>query len=117
MKINVLKGYVFAQDCPSRKILTDLTSRWSVLILIALRQHTLRFSELKKLIGGVSEKMLAQTLKVLEADGFILRRDYGEVPPKVDYQLTALGRAAADRVFELTTWIENSLPEILAQKK
>lgn len=69
-----MKGLVFAANCPSRKILLTLTSRWSVLILVALRDQRLRFNELKKLIDGISEKMLAQTLKLLEQDGFIFRQ-------------------------------------------
>lgn len=110
------RGYVFSVDCPSRKILLNLTSRWSVLILVALRRDRLRFSELKRMIEGVSEKMLAQTLKVLEQDGFIKRHDYAEVPPRVDYQLTQFGQEASQRMFELTDWLEASMPEILEQQ-
>ncbi|VAX44583.1 winged helix-turn-helix transcriptional regulator [Acinetobacter calcoaceticus] len=108
-----MKGYVFAADCPSRKILLTLTSRWSVLILVALRDQRLRFNELKKIIDGISEKMLAQTLKTLEHDGFIVRQDYEEIPPRVDYQLTDFGREASERLFDLTTWLENNLSKLL----
>ncbi|ENX44691.1 MULTISPECIES: winged helix-turn-helix transcriptional regulator [Acinetobacter] len=108
-----MKGYVFAADCPSRKILLTLTSRWSVLILVALRDQRLRFNELKKIIDGISEKMLAQTLKTLEHDGFIVRQDYAEIPPRVDYQLTDFGREASERLFDLTTWLENNLSKLL----
>lgn len=108
-----MQGYVFSADCPSRKILLNLTSRWSVLILVALRDQRLRFNELKKLIDGISEKMLAQTLKTLENDGFIVRQDYAEIPPRVDYQLTDFGREASERLFDLTTWLENNLSELL----
>ncbi len=108
-----MKGYIFSADCPSRKILLTLTSRWSVLILVALKDQRLRFNELKKIIDGISEKMLAQTLKMLEQDGFILRQDYAEIPPRVDYQLTEFGREAAERLFDLTTWLENNLSKLL----
>lgn len=109
----MMKGYVFSENCPSRKILMNLTNRWSVLILVALRNKRLRFNELKKKIDGISEKMLAQTLKILEQDGFITRHDYAEIPPRVDYQLTHFGLELSERFFELTTWIEDKLPEIL----
>lgn len=95
------------------KILLTLTSRWSVLILVALRDQRLRFNELKKIIDGISEKMLAQTLKTLEHDGFIVRQDYAEIPPRVDYQLTDFGREASERLFDLTTWLENNLSKLL----
>lgn len=111
-----MKGQVFAADCPSRRILISLTNRWSVLILVALRQHRLRFSELKKIIDGISEKMLAQTLKLLEKEGFISRKDYAEIPPRVDYQLTDFGWEVSERFFDLTNWIENKLPELLDEQ-
>ncbi len=111
-----MKGQVFAADCPSRKILLTLTSRWSVLILVALRDQRLRFNELKKIIDGISEKMLAQTLKSLEQDGFIYRQDYAEVPPRVDYQLTDFGREASERLFDLTNWLENNISRLLEKQ-
>lgn len=76
-----------------------------------------RFSEIRKKIEGVSEKMLAQTLKTLERDGFILRTVYPEVPPRVEYQLTFLGAQAAEKLNYLLDWIERNLPEILANKQ
>jgi DNA-binding HxlR family transcriptional regulator len=84
------RGQLFAADCPSRGVLDHVTSRWGVLALVALRDGTLRFSELRRRIGGVSEKMLAQTLQALEEDGFVLRTAHPEVPPRVDYRLTPL---------------------------
>src|SRR6186997_2589744 len=87
---------VFAAECPSRRVLDHLTSRWGVLVLIALADEMHRFSALRRKVGGVSEKMLAQTLSTLEADGFVSRTAYPEVPPRVEYRLTALGREAAE---------------------
>lgn len=112
-RYTMMKGQVFAANCPSRKILINLTSRWSVLILVALRNKRLRFSELRKTIDGVSEKMLAQTLKTLEQDNFIRRKDYAEIPPRVDYELTAFGQEVSERFFNLITWLENKLPDLL----
>src|SRR5690349_14163507 len=93
-----MRGDLSAPACPSRGVLDHVTSRWGVLALVALLDGTHRFSELRRKVGGVSEKMLAQTLRTLEADGFVLREMYPEIPPRVEYSLTALGREVADRV-------------------
>ena len=112
-----LLGQVLSTECPSREILAHLTSKWSVLVLRCLSDGVHRFSELKQRIEGVSEKMLSQTLKTLEHDGFILRTVYPVVPPKVEYQLTILGSQAAEKTMYLIGWIEKSLPEILESKE
>lgn len=112
-----LLGQVLSTECPSREILEHLTSKWSVLVLRCLSDGVHRFSELKQRIEGVSEKMLSQTLKTLEHDGFILRTVYPVVPPKVEYQLTILGSQAAEKTMYLIEWIEKSLPEILESKE
>ena len=111
-----LLGQVLSTACPSREILEHLSSKWSLLVLHCLSEGVHRFSELKVKIEGISEKMLSQTLKTLEHDGFILRTVYPIVPPKVEYQLTILGSQAATKVNELISWIERNLPEILANK-
>jgi len=87
-----------------------------VLVLVALRGGTHRFSDLRRLIGGVSEKMLAQTLQWLEADGFVLRIAYPVVPPHVEYSLTPLGTEVASQVAGLADWIEVNLPRILGAR-
>ena len=92
--------------CPSRLVLEHVTSRWGVLILAALLERSYRFSELRREIGGVSEKMLAQTLQTLERDGFVHRDAKPVIPPRVDYSLTALGEEAARQVWELARWTE-----------
>lgn len=106
------RGDVYAPLCPSRVVLDHLTSRWGVLVLVALLDGTQRFRELSRRIGGVSEKMLSQTLKTLEGDGFVLRVAYPEVPPRVEYSLTLLGREAAEHVRGLVDWIEANLPRV-----
>lgn len=111
-----LLGQVLSTACPSREILEHLSSKWSLLVLHCLSEGVHRFSELKVKIEGISEKMLSQTLKTLEQDGFILRTVYPIVPPKVEYQLTILGSQAAEKVNELIFWIERNLSEILEQK-
>ena len=108
-----VRGNLFAEACPSREVLKHVTSRWGVLVLLVLANGTQRFSGLRRKIGGVSEKMLAQTLQWLEADGFVLRVSYPVVPPHVEYSLTPLGYEVALRVRDLADWIEVKLPEIL----
>ena len=108
----VRRGDLMAAACPSREVLKHITSRWGVLVLIALEEKTCRFSALKRAIGGVSERMLAQTLRWLEADGLVLRTSYDVVPPHVEYSLTLLGVEAAERVRLLADWIETNLPAI-----
>jgi DNA-binding HxlR family transcriptional regulator len=104
--LEMRRGNLYAADCPTRLILNNMMSRWGTLVLVLLLERTHRFSELARSIGGVSEKMLAQTLKALEADGFVLRTVHPTVPPRVEYSLTALGREGAERVRVLTRWIE-----------
>lgn len=106
------RGDLMAAACPSREVLNHVTSRWGVLVLIALEDGTLRFSQLRRAIGGVSERMLAQTLKWLEQDGLVDRRALDVVPPHVEYSLTPLGREAAEKVRALADWIEVSMPQI-----
>lgn len=106
-------GEILARDCPSREILNHVCSRWGVLVLVVLLDGTHRFSELRRKIGGVSEKMLSQTLQSLEQDGFIDRKALPVVPPHVEYSLTPLGEEVAMQVNGLTTWIEQNLPRIM----
>jgi len=110
-------GNVLAADCPSRSILQHLTNRWGTLVMVALATGPHRFAELRRKVGGVSERMLSQTLKDLEGDGFVLRTAHQVVPPHVDYELTALGQQAAAHVVALAGWIEAALPEILAGQR
>ena len=109
-------GNLFAEQCPSRDVLKHVTSRWGVLILVALQGGTHRFSDLRRKMGGVSEKMLAQTLQWLEADGFVNRKSYPVVPPHVEYSLTPLGCEVAEKVAGLADWIEGNLPRVLASR-
>jgi DNA-binding HxlR family transcriptional regulator len=98
--------------CPSRIVLEHVTSRWGVLILAALLERSYRFSELRRAVGGVSEKMLAQTLQTLERDGFVHRDAKPVIPPRVDYSLTALGKEAADQVWALARWTERRVEDV-----
>jgi DNA-binding HxlR family transcriptional regulator len=111
------RGKLFAAECPSRAVLQHVTSRWGVLVLVALLAGTHRFSDLRRKIGGVSEKMLAQTLQWLEGDGFVLRTQYPVVPPHVEYSLTPMGVEVARQVEGLADWIEGNLGRILSGRR
>ncbi|WP_265942754.1 winged helix-turn-helix transcriptional regulator [Dechloromonas sp. A34] len=111
------RGQLFAEKCPSREVLKHVTSRWGVLLLVALLSGTQRFSDLRRKVNGISEKMLAQTLQWLEGDGFVERISYPVVPPHVEYRLTPLGEEIGQKVEALADWIEVKLPEILAAQR
>jgi DNA-binding HxlR family transcriptional regulator len=111
------RGELFAVECPSRDVLKHVTSRWGVLVLVALLGGTHRFSDLRRKVGGVSEKMLAQTLQWLEGDGFVLRTAFPVVPPHVEYSLTPLGLEVGQRVEALADWIEGNLPAVMAARQ
>ncbi len=111
------RGELFSVECPSREILKHVTSRWGVLVLVALMEGTHRFSELRRKVGGVSEKMLAQTLQYLEKDGFVNRVSLPVVPPHVEYTLTPLGEQVGQQVGSLADWIETNLPKIMREQQ
>ena len=112
-----MKGDVFDSNCPSRTILDHVTSKWAVLVLAALQGGPLRFSALRRTIGGVSEKMLAQTLRTLESDGFLDREVAPTTPPQVTYSLTVLGMELTERVTGLVEWIAVRIPDIEAGRR
>lgn len=112
----VRRGELLSAECPSRDVLRHVTSRWGVLVLMVLADGTQRFSGLRRTIGGVSEKMLAQTLQWLEQDGLVLRREYPVVPPHVEYSLTPMGVEVSGHVRGLADWIELNLHRIAAQR-
>lgn len=100
------------QMCPHRLVVEHVTSRWGVLVLIELLDRPYRFSELRRTIGRVSEKMLTQTLQTLERDGLVHRDAKPVIPPRVDYSLTALGREAAEQVRALALWTQRRMDEV-----
>jgi DNA-binding HxlR family transcriptional regulator len=112
------RGNCFEQKCPTRAILTHVTGRWGSLILASLRaSEVLRFSELRDRIGGISEKMLAQTLRDLEGDGLIVRTSRPVVPPYVDYRLTSLGEGVAEHIEGLIRWIETHARDLVLARR
>ncbi|ROS74461.1 helix-turn-helix domain-containing protein [Cellulomonas sp. PhB143] len=104
---------VLPAACPSRTVLDHVTSRWGVLVLVALAEREMRWGELRRTVEGVSEKMLAQTLRTLEADGIVHREAWASIPPRVDYSLTDRGRELAQRLLPLTDWIADNADAIV----
>ncbi|TRV73635.1 helix-turn-helix transcriptional regulator [Streptomyces sp. 130] len=107
---------VFSKQCPSRGLLEHATGRWGALTLGALYEESLRFNALRRKVGGVSEKMLSQTLHALERDGLVHREAQLTNPPRVDYELTPLGREVAERLLGLIHFVEGRMPEVLAAR-
>ena len=107
---------VFSRDCPSREVFEDVTGKWAVLVLSALHQGPHRFGELRRRVDGVSEKMLSQTLQLLERDGLVHREVRSATPPHVEYTLTDLGAALAPRLLALIDFVEDALPHVLAAR-
>ncbi len=108
---------VYAEACPSRAIIELVADKWTLLILPALRQGPVRNGELLRIIGGVSQKMLTQTLRSLEGNGLVRRIDYLEVPPRVEYELTELGRSLSDTIKKLGVWAQENIAEVLAARE
>ncbi|MFC8225794.1 winged helix-turn-helix transcriptional regulator [Streptomyces sp. NPDC057287] len=104
---------VFSRQCPSRGTLEHVTGRWGGLTLGALYESGARFNELRRRVDGVSEKMLSQTLHALERDGLVHREARLTNPPRVDYDLTALGREVTARLMDLIQLVEGRMPEIV----
>lgn len=121
MKVSTLPGPlpasvangVFPAGCPSRTVLDHITSKWGVLILISLSEGDQRWSELRRRAEGISEKMLAQTLKTLERDGLVHREAQPIIPPRVDYGLTDRGRELSALLIPLVTWAFENAEEII----
>jgi len=104
-------GNVFVPNCPSRVLLDHVTSRWGVLVLVVLSEGTMRWSQIRRRLQGVTEKMLAQTLHTLEADGLVLRDAHPVIPPRVDYSLSSRGREAAALLLPLVEWVTVNTPD------
>ncbi|MGW2327258.1 winged helix-turn-helix transcriptional regulator [Streptomyces sp. NPDC001700] len=108
---------VFARACPSRATLEHITGKWGGLTLTALAESGCRFNELRRRVDGVSEKMLSQTLHALERDGLVHREAQPVNPPRVDYRLTPLGQAVAERLLALIHLVEGRMPEVLSARE
>ncbi len=104
---------VFLAGCPSRTVLEHVTSKWGLLLLIALSEGEQRWSALRRRAEGISEKMLAQTLKTLERDGLVNRHAQDTIPPRVDYSLTDRGRELSALLVPLAAWAIQNAGDII----
>ena len=107
---------VYLRGCASRTVLEVLANKWTNLVVCALRGGPLRFGQLRRQLEGVTQKMLTQTLRTLERDGLVTRTLYPTIPPRVDYELTDLGRNAAGLFDGLIEWAEQHVTEITAAR-
>lgn len=104
--------------CPVRSVLDGIGSKWSILILDILGEKgTLRFSEISKALGDISQKMLTSTLRLLEADGIVSRKMYAEIPPRVEYELTELGNDLLPNIRNLIGWGHRNIEAIQRNRK
>lgn len=121
-KLERMFGHLDFKDlpelCPIRDVMSTASDQWSVLILLWLAYFPiLRFNKIKKYVYGISSKVLSQRLKLLEADGYIQRKAYPEVPVRVEYQLTEFGASYVERLLELTNWMLDNSPKVLANRE
>lgn len=109
-----LRANPFVASCPSQDILALIGGKWSMLLLCLLSNGPMRTGELGRRAGGISQKMLTQTLRELERHGIVHRRDYGEVPPRVEYSLTKLGVSLSRLVRQIESWVETNYSRMSA---
>jgi DNA-binding HxlR family transcriptional regulator len=107
---------VLEPQCPSRLVLDRIADKWTALVIQILASGTMRYAELQRAIGGISQKMLTQTLRSLERDGLVQRTVHPVVPPKVEYSLTRLGRTLIEPLHALCRWSEKHLAELQANR-
>ena len=115
---NNLENFSPSENCPVRNVLDRFGDKWSILIVLVLGSAgKLRFNELHKAIGDISQKMLTTTLRTLEADGLISRRVYPEIPPRVEYELTHMGTSLVPHIDNLSKWADEHMPAIKKSRK
>ena len=115
-RVSILDAY--DSDCPIRNVLARMSDKWSLLIIYTLSQApVLRFGELKNAIPDISQKMLSVTLRTLEEDGFVDRKMYAEIPPRVEYSLTQRAHSLLPHIMTLIGWAKDNMPAIIADRK
>jgi DNA-binding HxlR family transcriptional regulator len=108
---------VFNQHCPTRLVLSRIADKWTVMICLRLAQRTMRFGELRREVAGISQKMLTQSLRALERDGLVARKVYAEVPARVEYSLTPLGRTLVRLMADIKDWAEANIQAVLGAQQ
>jgi DNA-binding HxlR family transcriptional regulator len=112
----VVPHNVYLKGCASRTVLEVIANKWTNLVVCALRDGPMRFGQLRRQLEGITQKMLTQTLRTLERDGLVTRTLYPTIPPRVDYELTDLGRDAAGLFDGLIEWAQEHVSEIVAAR-
>ena len=110
-------GDAFDPNCPTRLVLDRIGDKWSVLVLLSLNDGPMRFTVLRARIGGVTPKVLTQTLRAMELDGLITREVFAEVPPRVEYALTDLGRSLHGPIAVVAGWAEQNVHEMIRHRE
>jgi DNA-binding HxlR family transcriptional regulator len=113
----MMRGNAFDPQCPTRVVLDRIGDKWTVLVVSALSKGTMRFTELRTRVGGVAPKVLTQTLRALERDGILARKVYAQVPPRVEYTLTPLGRSLAEPIGVIQDWAEEHVSGVLQARE
>ncbi|MGP3920622.1 helix-turn-helix transcriptional regulator [Nonomuraea sp. NBC_00507] len=108
---------VLTATCPSRTSLARIANKWTAMVVIALSAGRMRFGDLRTTVDGISGKVLTDTLRDLERDGLVARYVYAEMPPRVEYELTALGRTLHEPLQALGRWAEEHIKEVLAARE
>lgn len=103
---------VYDDNCPTRQALDRIADKWTALVIGMLEEKPKRFSDLQRTIKGISQKMLTQTLRTLERDGLVTRTVYAQVPPRVDYELTPLGRTLIAPIRAIREWAESHIQQV-----
>ncbi|MFF5206032.1 winged helix-turn-helix transcriptional regulator [Streptosporangium sp. NPDC000396] len=111
------RGNAFDPNCPTRLVLDRIGDKWSVLVVLALLDGPQRFTTLRNMINGVTPKVLTQTLRAMAGDGLLTRRVFAEVPPRVEYELTPLGRTLRTPIQAITDWAEENVNEVMAARE
>ncbi|MDR3527111.1 MAG: helix-turn-helix domain-containing protein [Rhizomicrobium sp.] len=115
--VTVADDAIHSDECPKvSQVLSRIGDKWSVLVIMILSRGTRRFSDLKRDIGGISQRMLTMCLRGLERDGLVKRTVFPVVPPRVEYELTALGRSLCEPVLALGSWARSHIAEIDAAR-
>jgi len=115
---NILKNFNYDPACPVRNVLDRFGDKWSILIIMILGEAgKMRFNGLHKTIGDISQKMLTTTLRTLETDGLISRKVFPEIPPRVEYELTEMGKTLVPHIVRLSAWADEHMPAIRRSRK
>lgn len=118
MKDKKIEKYSDSNHCPIRCILSRIGDKWSVLVITLLGEDSpMRFNEIAKTLGDISQKMLTTTLRSLEADGLVHRKIFPEIPPRVEYSLTNLGQSLLPHLQNLSGWAHQNMPHILEHRE